>query len=369
MRIAMIGTRGLPATHGGVERAVEALSRELSLRGHQVTVYGRKGYCAEGWDAVEKGVRQLVLPAARTKHLEAVTHTLMATSDAMMRQHYDVIHFHATGPALFAALPRVSRIPTVATVQGLDWKREKWGRFATGVLKVAARMAATVPNETIVVSKQLQQDLRAAYRAESTYIPNGVDLGEIDIDPTPVPGLEAGKFVLFLGRLVPEKSPHLLIEAFRRIDTSTRLVVAGPALYAGDYEARLKSAAADDGRVLFVGPQYGSSKAWLLRNAKIFVQPSTVEGLPIAVLEALAAGTDVLVSDIPENVEAVTLEGRLCGRTFKVGDVESLAAKLSECLDAEAPFAAGAADAVRRAFDWSVIAAQTETVYLKALEA
>lgn len=363
----MIGTRGLPATHGGVERAVEALAKRLAARGHQITVYGRRGYCASAGEVDSLGIKQIVLPALNTKHLEAVTHTTLSTTDALLRERYDIVHFHATGPALFAAAMRLRKVATIATVHGLDWKREKWGPFASGVLKLAARAAATIPTETVVVSRQIQKDLNAAYGTSSTYIPNGVDFADLEVDPIPVEGLIPGRFILFLGRLVPEKQPHILIEAFRDIDTDSRLVIAGPAQHAARYEEQLRRAAGADERVVIAGPRYGGEKAWLLRNARVFVQPSTLEGFPIAPLEALAAGTEVLVSDIPENVEATTIEDQPYARTFRATDVENLRARLREYLGATDRLCPDAHTAAHAAFDWDVIARETEQVYRKAL--
>jgi glycosyltransferase involved in cell wall biosynthesis len=364
MRIAMIGSRGLPATHGGVERAVEALAKRLAARGHEVTVYGRSGYCGT---ADVAGIHQIVLPSLNTKHFEAATHTMLSTTHALLRERYDIVHFHATGPALFAVAMRLRGVRTVATVHGLDWKREKWGPFATRVLKLAAWAAATIPTETVVVSRQLQRDLSAAYGTNSIYIPNGVDFADLEVPPVAVEGLIPGRFILFLGRLVPEKQPHVLIEAFRGIETDWRLVIAGPSQHAEEYESQLRRAAGEDERVLFVGPQYGSEKAWLLHNARVFVQPSTLEGFPIAPLEALAAGTEVLVSDIPENVEAITIDGRPYARTFRATDVEDLRKQLAPYLDSTSRLGPNAQTAARTAFDWDIITTETEDVYRRAL--
>lgn len=365
LRIAMLGTRGLPATHGGVERAVQELSLQLAARGHEVTVFGRKGYCDPRWRAA--GVRQVVLPAVRTKHLEAVTHTALATAYALARGRYDVLHFHATGPALFAALPRMLGVASVATIHGLDYRREKWGPFARLVLRVAARLAVTVPSKTIVVSRELQRQLRASYGAQTTYVTNGVEAaGEAD-PGIPVTGLEPRRFVLFLGRLVPEKQVHTLVKAFRRVETDFQLAIVGPAVHSSGYVAEVTRLAKSDPRIVFLGPRYGGEKAWLLANAALFVQPSSLEGLPIAVLEALAAECPVLVSDIPENVEATTIEGVCYGRTFETGSVEGLSEGIRQCLAQETSVRGNARLAVGEAYSWSAIARSTEGVYEDAL--
>jgi glycosyltransferase involved in cell wall biosynthesis len=366
MRIAMIGARGLPATHGGVERAVEALSKRLVAQGYDVTVYGRRGYCDDTQEYFD-GVRQIALPTARTKHLDAVVHTALATAHALTRGRYDVIHFHATGPALFSVFVRLCRARSVVTVQGLDWKREKWGRGARAVLRLGLRVAATVPTETIVVSRALERSLFETYGATTTYIPNGVELSELELTPVPIEGLEPNRFILFLSRLVPEKQPHLLIEAFRKLKTEHRLVIAGPALYADDYLSVLHAAAEGDPRVVFVGPRYAGEKVWLLKNAAAFVQPSTLEGLPIAVLEALAVGTPVVVSDIPENIEAITVEGERHGRTFRVEDPNDLANTLSDVLSAPAAVDSEVAALTRKSFSWNEISRLTERVYARVL--
>jgi glycosyltransferase involved in cell wall biosynthesis len=218
-----------------------------------------------------------------------------------------------------------------------------------------------------VVSRTLQRHFREVYGAETVYIPNGVvpDAGVA----TPVHGLQPGRFVLFLGRLVPEKHVHTLIEAYRFVDTDIPLVIAGPSSHSPDYVERLEAVAAGDPRVRLLGPRYGGEKTWLMDNALAFVQPSSVEGLPIALLEALAAGRFPIVSEISENLEPVTVHGRQLGMHVPVGDSHALGRAIS------ATFVTGERDAVgdelrthvREAYDWAVIAEQTERVYRDAL--
>ena len=159
LSIGMIGLRGIPATYGGIEAAVEGLSVELVRRGHSVTVYGRRAYTKPGIDEY-RGVQLRRLPQINTKHLEAASHTVVAGAVALAKGKHDVIHIHATGPALFSFIPRLIRTACVTTVQGLDWQREKWGPVASRVLRLGAHAAVTVPHETIVVSRALERDLR-----------------------------------------------------------------------------------------------------------------------------------------------------------------------------------------------------------------
>jgi glycosyltransferase involved in cell wall biosynthesis len=365
----MIGGRGLPASDGGVEMSVQALSRELVRRGHRVTVYGRRAYCDPEL-YVQDGVRQIPLGQINTKHLEAISHTGLATGHAITLGHYDVVHFHATGPALLSWMPHLTGIPTVATIQGMDWKREKWGPFAREVLRLGARVASTVPDETIVVSRVLRRLLMESYGRDSHYIANGVDLSSMT-SSKPVAGLGERPFALYVGRIVPEKQVHLLIRAFSRLPGDFQLAIAGSSSHSDDYVDEVRRIAAADPRVMLLGSRYGAEKAWLLRHAAVFVQPSTIEGLPIALLEALACDRFTIVSDIPENIEAVTLQDdRPYGLVFRTGDVDDLTKKLGQILLpggrllAETP---PVGELVRDRYGWEHLAKLTEAVYLKAL--
>ncbi len=369
LSIAMIGTRGLPATDGGVEMAVEALSRELAKRGHRVTVYGRRAYCDPNlrW---HDGIRQIPVPAANTKHLEAISHTALAAGHCLMTGDYDLVHFHAIGPSLLSWLPRFRRMPTVATIHACDWKREKWGTFAKGVLRVGARVAATVPDKTIAVSYVLRDLLQETYGRQPSYIPNGVDLSEMS-EALPVDGVGDRPFVLFLGRIVPEKQVHVLVQAFARLNGDFQLVIAGSSSHSDEYVDRVTQLAAADERVIMLGSRYGAEKTWLLRNAAVFVQPSTLEGQPIALLEALACDQFTIVSDIPENVVVVTLgDDEPFGLVFRVGDVDDLTRKLELALSPDSRLLSDTprlGQLVQDRYDWARIASETETVYREAV--
>jgi glycosyltransferase involved in cell wall biosynthesis len=368
LSIAMVGLRGIPATYGGVERAVEELSATLALRGHNVTVFARRSYSDTAISS-HRGVEVVQLGQIDTKHLEAISHTALAVAAALASRRFDVLHFHGTGPSLLSFLPRLMRMPTVVTVQGLDWRREKWGPIARVVLRAAARASAAFPSRTIVVSRELERHFRERYDADPVYIPNGV---QRPTTPTiPVAGLEADRFVLFLGRLVPEKHVHTLIESYRHVETDLPLVIAGPSSHSPDYVERLRRLAARDPRVMLVGPRYGGEKAWLMREALAFVQPSSIEGLPIALLEALAAGRFPIVSEIPSNLEAVTVGDERVGAQVPVGDARALGAAIQQTIDRTDRDSVGTriSGHVRDRYDWNRIAEATERVYREAIAA
>lgn len=363
LRVAMIGLRGIPATYGGVERAVEELAAQLAGRGHDVTVYARTAYSERGRSEF-RNVSITRLPQINTKHLEAASHSFLSLVHALVRGRFDVIHLHATGPGALAPVARWVGVPVVVTIQGLDWRREKWGRGARTVLQLASRLAARSPNRAIVVSRELERYYRDELGAATSYIPNGV----VSERPPATPAmldLESDSYVLFLGRLVPEKHVHTLIRAYRRVEGSMPLVIAGPGTHSPDYLAEIRRLAERDDRVRILGPQYGADKAWLLHNARVFVQPSSIEGLPIALLEALAAGCFPVVSAIPENLEPVTVDGKPLGLSFPVGDEPALARALQTGLDH--PERSRTSERlgmhVRREYDWDSIALRTEEIY------
>lgn len=366
LSVAMIGLRGIPATHGGVELAVEEVSAELAARGHDVTVYNRTAY-SEARVETHRGVQLRSLPQINTKHLESASHTLLSVVDAVAARRYDILHIHATGPALFSVLPRLVGQPVVVTVHGEDWRREKWGLAARTVLRGGLRIAATVPDRTIVVSAELQRHLSAAFGTDCVFIPNGVDPSRFEVT-TPVAGLEPERYLLFLGRLVPEKGIHHLLRAFARTDLPHRLVIAGPGTHSAAYVEELRALAAADPRVLLAGPIYGAEKAWLLKNASLVVQPSTLEGMPIVLLEAAACGRPCLVSDIPEHLEVVRQRGALLAATFPSGDEDAFVSALTDAVRSPDPRRVEAFKTlVLDRYQWKAIAADTEQVYYDAL--
>jgi glycosyltransferase involved in cell wall biosynthesis len=323
----MIGTRGMPTSYGGVERAVEELSVRLVERGHEVVVYCRIPYCdtrMREWH----GVRLRYLPTVNTKHLEAASHTALASCDALFRG-YDVVHYHATGPSLFASISRLSRGGVVATVQGLDYRRAKWGIGARAALKAGAWSAAHVPHRTIVVSRELRRFFREEFGVDATYIPNGVTVPDAPPPPPPFE-LSPGGYLLSLARLVPEKSIDTLIRAFREVRTAMPLVIAGPSSHSDDYVRSLQTLARADDRVKLVGPVYGRAKDGLLANTRAFCQPSVLEGLPIALLEAMSWSRCPIVSDLPEHLEVV---GADAGLVFPARDVPSLRDAIQVAVD------------------------------------
>jgi glycosyltransferase involved in cell wall biosynthesis len=367
LRIAMIGLRGIPATYGGVERAVEELSAHLVERGHEVTVYARSAY-SDANVSEHRGVEVVRLPQVNTKHLEAASHSAVALGHALVARRFDLIHLHATGPGALSPLPRLVGTPTVVTVQGLDWRREKWGPAARTVLQAAAALSARSPDRTIVVSRELKRYFAEHHGVDPVYIPNGVH-EEPDEGVPPDPDLEPDRFVLFLGRLVREKHVHTLIRAYRRVEGDLPLVIAGPQSHSPEYLAELRALAAGDPRIRLLGAQYGPNKTWLMRNALAFVQPSSIEGLPIALLEALSAGRYPIVSSIPENLEPVTVGDETLGATTRVGDEQELAHAIAGAIAAPDRAAVGRRlrDHVREAYDWGSIAAATEATYRDAL--
>lgn len=362
VRVAFIGGRGVVSKYSGIESYYEQAGHELARLGHEVTVYCRT-YFTPPSDTYN-GMRVRRLPTIRSKHLETVVHTLLSTLDAMASDN-DVIHYHCLGPALFSFLPRLIGKKTVVTVQGLDWQRAKWGAMAARVLRWGEAAAVTLPNATMVVSKTLQRYYRDHYQCDTIYVPNGT---------TPIRhrppsrlrdwGLLPDNYVLYLGRLSPEKNCHLLIEAFEKIRTDMKLVLAGGSSHSDSYVASLRRHESD--RIRFLPWVSGTDLEEVLSNAALFVLPSELEGLSLALLDAMAAGVCVLTSDIPENREVV--EG--AGFTFRHGD----GADLERMLDVlahnpEMRRQAGTRERARvqEQYLWPEIARSIETAYYKVL--
>lgn len=358
----MIGQKGIPATYGGIERHVEEIGRRLVAMGHQVDVFCRLHYTAPGITC--HNINLLRRPSVNTKHFDTVTHVVWATVESMMRR-YDIVQFHALGPSLLAGLPRLTGARTVVTVHGLDWQREKWGRTASWFLRQCEGPAAHFPDRTIVVSKTLRDYFNTHHHCDAAFIPNGTNL----LPARPARkilqlGLTPGKYVLFVGRLVPEKGVHFLCEAFSKIDTDLKLALVGGTSASEDYVNLIKGYQSD--RIRLLDYVYGEGLEELWSNAYMVVQPSTMEGLSIALLEALSYGRCVLLSDIPENLEVA----EECSVSFKSRDVEDLRAKLEMLLRDPVlvrSFETKAREHIRQHYSWDRVAKNTETVYLELL--
>jgi glycosyltransferase involved in cell wall biosynthesis len=362
LRVAFIGGRGVVSKYSGIETYYEEIGKRLTAMGHEVTAYCRTYFTPPG--KKHNGMQVLRLPTIRSKHLETLVHTFLSTLHVLVNP-CDVVHYHALGPALFSFIPRLAGKKTVVTVQGLDWQRRKWGRIASAVLRLGERAAVSLPTHTMVVSRELQRYYRSGYGAETSYVPNGGLLRKRRLpDKIFDWGLEPGKYILFLGRFSPEKGCHLLVEAYEKLETDVKLVMAGASSYCDDYSRRLQSHAGD--RIKMLGWVSGEGLDELLTNAMLFVLPSDLEGLSLALLDAMGAGLCVLSSDVAENREAVADTGF----TFRRGDAADLADRLRFLIANPAVREAAGQAAKRRIrehYQWPQIATEIERVYFEMM--
>ena len=362
VKVAFIGGRGVVSKYSGIETYYEEVGQRLAEMGHDVTVYCRTYFTPPVEE--HNGMWVCRLPTVRSKHLETLVHTFLSTVHASLSR-CDIVHYHALGPALFSFISRLFGKKTVVTVQGLDWQRKKWGLFAAMVLQLGERAAARLPNATMVVSRVLEEHFRAHYGAETIYIPNGTAIRERRAASQILGwGLEPGNYILFLGRFSPEKNCHLLVEAFEKIETPVKLALAGGSSYSDAYANELRGHRSE--RVKVLDWVSGDALEELLGNAMLFVLPSDLEGMSLALLDAMGAGVCVLASDIPENREAV--EG--AGFTFKHGDANDLERMLRLLIAGTGVREAAARkgqERVRERYLWNKITEQIEDVYLQLL--
>jgi glycosyltransferase involved in cell wall biosynthesis len=363
LRIAMVGQKGVPATYGGIERHVEEISSRLVDRGHRVTVYSRLYYTRVG--GTYHGIHLRRLPSINTKHLDTATHTALSTLDAVLRDN-DIVHFHALGPSVFSLLPRLRGQKSVVTIHALDWERQKWGKLASWILKKCEYPALHFPTRTVVVSKTLAAYFERKYGISPVVIPNGTS-EPVHRTASKIRrfGIEQGHYVLFVGRLVPEKGCHYLLEAFSRMNGDTKLVMAGGSSFSDGYVQDLKKY--ESSRILFLDYVYGDLLEELWSNAYLVVQPSTLEGLSLSLLEALSYGRCVLTSDIPENLEVVN--GNAV--SFRSADVEDLKSKMETLLqnpDIVRSYEEKSRRLVRERFSWDHAVDQIEDLYREMVE-
>ena len=370
MKIAFIGQKGIPATFGGVEYHVDELSRGLAALGHDVRVYVRDWYTDKATRSY-RGVRLIHLPTIRTKHLDASVHSLFSTLHAL-GTGADIIHYHAIGPSFFSILPKFLGRRTVSTVHRLDWDTEKWKKPAKLALRVGEWISIKVPDRTIVVSEELRRYFLKKYGRETIHISHGIHL------PDKLPaavireryGLRERGYILFMGRLVPEKRVEWLIEAFRELKKDAaapeglKLVIAGGTSASGDYVLKLRDLAREIPGIVFTGYVTGVVKDELLSNALFFVLPSRLEGFPIVLLEAMSFGLCCLCSDILPHQEAIHdgFDGQLF-RKADFADFSSKLCRLAQSANRRRELGEKALDRMKKRPGWMDVVRETESVY------
>lgn len=334
LSVAMFGQKRL-SREGGIEIVVKELCTRMARDGCQVTCYNRSGHHVSGakYDRnIEyKGIRQKSVPTIEKKGLAAVSASFVAALLSALG-NYDVVHIHAEGPAFFAWLPRMFGKRVIVTIHGIDWQREKWqSGFGSKFIRQGEKNAVKYADEIIVLSKRVQDYFKETYGRETRFIPNGVNRPEVlkAEQITEKFGLSKDSYILYLGRLVPEKGIRYLIEAFKRVKTDKKLVIAGGASDTDSFARELKELAQDDDRIIFTGFVQGQLLDELYSNAYVYTLPSDLEGMPLSLLEAMSYGNCCLVSDIPECTEVIEDKALI----FKKSDVGDLQAKLQDACD------------------------------------
>jgi len=375
LNIAMLGHKHMLSREGGIEIVVRYLSTGMSKRGHKVICYDRKSHHVSGGEIEEvrefEGVKIVPVWTIEKKGLAAMTSSLSAAIRAS-RSSADVVHIHAEGPAAMCELIRLlgkrgasgTKKRVVVTVHGLDWARAKWGGFATKYIKFGEKQAVKKADEIIVLSKGIQEYFKSTYGRDTVFIPNGVTRPELkSVDEIKTRwNLDKDSYVLFLGRIVPEKGLRYLIEAWNGIKTDKKLVIAGGGSDTQSFVSELQEMCKGDSSVIFIGFQQGRVLEELYSNAYIYCLPSDLEGMPLSLLEAMSYGNCCVVSDIPECAEVV--EDKAV--TFHKSDVEDLRKELQELLDEPervAEYKKTAADFICNKYNWDDVVDRTLEIY------
>lgn len=373
-RIAMIGHKFIPSRDGGVEVVVSNLAPHLSRIGYDVTCYNRSsrqsGKLKKSGERLKEyqGVHLIWTPTIDRRGLAAMTSSVFATIMASFR-NYDLLHYHTEGPCVLCGLPKLFGKKVVVTVHGLDHMRQKWGRFASWYIMEGEKAAVRHADRIIVLSKGVQNYFLEKYGRQTVLIPNGIDHSET-LPAEKISeqfGLASRDYILFLGRLVPEKGIHYLIRAYQQLHTDKKLVIVGRTSDTDQYVAQLHELAKDNPSIIFTGFQEGDVMKELYSNAYLYVLPSDLEGMPLTLLEAMNYGCCCVTSDIEEC--AAVIEG--CGFTFPHGNADALREVLQDLCDHPKKTEESRENArkvVSAKYTWEEITAQTDALYSEVLK-
>lgn len=369
LNICMFGHKHCPSREGGIEIVVEELATRMVQAGHQVTCYNRSGHHVSGEEFDTnvkneyKGICLKSVPTIERKGLAAVTSSFFAALFSAFGK-YDVVHIHAEGSAVFCWLPKLLGKKIVVTIHGLDWQRAKWKNgFGAKYIRFGEKMAVKHADEIIVLSKSVQQYFKDVYGKNTKFIPNGVNpVKPAEADLIKQIGLEKDSYILYLGRIVPEKGVHYLIKAFKELNTNKKLVIAGGTSDTDDYMIKLKKLADGDECIIFTGFVQGQMLKELYSNAYVYVLPSDLEGMPLSLLEAMSYGNCCVVSNIAECTEVIEDKAVV----FERSSVKSLQEKLKticDDVDLVKKYKQNTAGFIYQKYDWDKIVAQTVKVY------
>ena len=357
MKIAMIGHKRVPEREGGIEVVVEELSTRMAKLRHDVTVYNRH---KKGKKAPKnyKGVKIVDVPTIERKSTDAAVYAFLASIMATFGG-YDVIHFHAIGPSVFLLIPHLFGKRTIVTVHGLNYKTPKWRGFAAKFLQCGERITAKYADEVIVLSEEQKNYFKEKYNRDTTFIPNGTSIykNEPAEEIKDKYGLEKNSYILFLSRVVPGKGIEYLLDAYSKVQSDLKLIVAGGTEDVLDFRKMIEKKASQDSRVQLIGFVEGKILRELYSNARLFVFPSEAEGMPMCLLEALSYNCPCLVSDIPENVEV----GKDYVQTFESKNVNDLQNKLESCLSEEVQN--NSKQYIMENYSWDTVAQETLKCY------
>ena len=366
MKIAYIVLKGMPLG-GGIEKYTEEIGFRLAEKGHKITVYTMKHYGAK--DGYYKGMEIKTIQTIKSKSLEKICASFFATIIEILTNKSDIIHFHAFGPSVFSIIPKLIGRKVIVQGHGIEWKRSKWGVGGKVFLKLTERPSILIPHKVTVVSKTQQKYIKYKYGIDAVYIPTGVNQPKV-LRPNLIKekyGLIGNDYILFAARIVREKGAHYLIEAYNRLNTDKKLVIAGDAQHEEKYKEELKKLAKGNKNIVFTGFVTGDLLNELFSNCYFFVLPSEIEGLPTALLEAMSYGNCCLVSDIEENLEALNDYGY----SFKNMDVNDLTEKMDLLLkkpELVESVKEKAKEHVLNNYSWDSIADKFERLYKELIE-
>jgi len=362
MKIAILGTRGIPACYSAFEACVEELSPRLVNNGHKVTVYCRRYYQKPKLD-LYKGVRLITLPTIKNKFLETFVHTLLSTLHAVFT-NIDIVQYFGVGNSIFTLIPRIFGKKTFINVDGLDWTRKKWPYLAKLFLRFSAFLATFLPTNFITDSKTIVDYYKRVFHKTPHYIPYGANISQSSENAKNLLvkfGLEKNKYILFAGRLIPENNIHHLISAFNKITTDLKLLIAGKGTYETDYIRSLKKNTAPN--IVFTGFLTGEDYKDICCNAYLFVEPTEASGTHTAILDAMGYGNCILVNNIPTNLEVIGSAGFSYDGAKKDEDLKDKMEWLINNPQIVDKYKSKSLEHAKKVYSWDRVTEQYESLY------